>query len=130
MKLTSSIICLVALFSVPASCIITATHNSKYDNGAKSINTVTCSSNLKARYPTLGKLPTKKIGGLIGAPCGTCWAINYDKAIVYALSIDKSDEGFQLSNDAVVALTAGKKQTLPGNLQITVTAADKALCGL
>ena len=129
MKLTSSIICLVALFSVPASCIITAAHNSKYDNGAKSIDTVTCSSHLKARYPTLGDLPTKKIGGLKDAPCGTCWAIIYDKTIVYALSIDKSEEGFQLSNDAVVHLV-GKKQTLPGNLQVTVTAADTALCGL
>ena len=46
MKLTSSVICLVELFSFPAGCVITAVHNAKYDNGGNSINNVTCSNNL------------------------------------------------------------------------------------
>ena len=130
MKLTSSIICLVALFSVPASCFITAVPNDKYNNGGNSMETVTCYNDLRARFKTLGDLPTTKIGGYQGATCGTCWAIEFNKRpIVYALSIDDSDDGFQLSHDAVVALMGGES-TVPMNLQVTVTAADKAKCGL
>ena len=78
----------------------------------------------------LGNLLTTRIGGYKGAACGTRWAIAFNnRLIVYALSIDNSKDGFQLLHDAIVALM-GQESTLPVNLQVTVTVADKSRCGL
>ena len=126
MKLTSSIISLVAFFSFAAGDMVEVSHNAKYDIGASSMGTVSCSSYLGPKYPTFGNLPTNKIGGRYSVNCGSCWQLGYNHKIVYALAIDGSTEGsFQLSQSAMDALGGQKEK-----YQVSISPASPAKCGL
>ena len=134
MKLTPTIISLVVFSSFASvTSAIKAVHNSKYDKGDSSISTVSCHSDLQARYPTLGKLPTyPNIGGYQNAACGSCWAVAYNTmTTIYVLNVDDSNNGLQLSLNTMTKL--GKKSGIHGenySLDVTVTEADKSKCGL
>ena len=144
MKLTSTIISIVALFSFAIAdnlpdntgkvVKVTAYHNTKYDNSKSSISTVKCYNDQSAKYPTLGKLPTyPNIGGYLNADCGSCWAVAYDTVTtIYVLIVDGSDKGLQLSQKTMNAL--GKKSGIHGgpysSFDVKVTVVDKSKCGL
>ena len=133
MKLTSTIISLVALFSfASAGNVIDAYYNNKYDNKENSISSITCYQSLHATYKHLGDLPNYPyIGGYKdGTDCGTCWEIKYGTiGSIYVLSVDNSNKGFQLSVNAMNKLTNGHG-TQYVSIAVQVTAADKSKCGL
>ena len=131
MKLTPTIISLVVLSSFASLTSATkAVHNSKYDKGESLINTITCHSDLQARYPSLGKLPTyPNVGGYQNAACGSCWAIEYaSEPPIYFISVDSNNDGLQLSIQTMDTLTGSGSQYL--FVPVQVTAADKSNCGL
>ena len=127
MKLTSSIISLVAFFSFAAGDTVVVSYNAKYDIGKTSMGTVTCSGYLGGKYPTFGSLPTKMIGGYNGPhiPCGSCWQLGYNHHITYAIAIDTSTNGFELSQSAIAALGGPK-----GTVQVSISQASPSRCGL
>ena len=135
MKLTSTIISLVALFSfASAGNVMDAYHNDKYDNKENSISSITCYQSLHATYKHLGDLPNYPyIGGYKdGNGCGSCWEIVYgtnSPITIYVLSVDNSNSGFQLSVNAMNTLTNGHG-TQYVSIAVQVTAADKSKCGL
>ena len=130
MKLTSSIISLVAFFSFASANIVTATHNAKYDEGSTFIEDLTCSWTLKAKYSKLASLPNwPKIGGYANAACGSCWEVAFSlRNPIYVLSVDNAGDGFQVS--ASVLDSFGGLGAEYNDLPVTVTPVDKSKCGL
>ena len=121
-------------------------YDTTYDQGDKSLNTVTCSTGehglLTRGYKTFGDLPTSPFIG--GAPqiqgwnspnCGTCWELTYTdpNGIPGSLSftaINTAAQGtFTISIEAMNRLTSGNAMTLDG-VSITATQLSASQCGL
>jgi hypothetical protein len=125
MKLTSTIISLVALFSfASAGDVFTINYDVRFDNGQSLLSTLACSDALlkiDKRYLTFESLPNfpfigafqdVNIGGPNNAACGSCWEIifNQNKPPIYVLAIDKTNNGFHISLEAMNTLTNGRAQ--------------------
>jgi len=116
---------------------VTVSYDTTYDNCSASLNTVACSSQLETLgYATFGSLPDfPYIGGagVVSATgstgCGTCWELTYDGNKIVVLAIDYTDEGFNIAQEALDALTDGRAQSL-GWLQATATQMNASACGL
>lgn len=138
MKLTSAIISLVALFSVASA--VDVRYDPQYDNSEISLSAVTCSNGanglLTKKYTTFGSLPSfpnigaaKAVGGWNSPECGSCWQISYEGKSVNVIVVDHTGDGFNLSLEAVNALTDGHAEDF-GVVHAQAKQVDKSLCGL
>ena len=141
MKLTSIIISLVALFSVASAVnVVNVRYDPQYDNSEISLSAVTCSDGanglLTKKYSTFGSLPSfpnigaaKAIGGWNSPECGSCWQISYKGKSVNVIVVDHTGDGFNLSLEAVNALTDGHAEEF-GVVHAQAKQVNKSHCGL
>ncbi|KAG1736893.1 cerato-platanin-related secreted protein [Suillus paluster] len=133
----------IALATCAVATTFTASYDTTYDAGSTSLNTVACSdgpNGLETRgYTTFGSIPSFPYIG--GAPqitgwnspyCGSCWEITYGTTTIHMTAIDVGDaarEGFNLSEEAMNALTGGQAASL-GRVSVTATQVAASVCGL
>lgn len=115
----------------------TVSYDTVYDKGWASVSTVACANVLQSHgYTTFSSLPNfPYIGGAPqitgwGSPyCGTCWIISYTNPasqktttiVITAIDVgDPAQEGFNLSLEAMNALTGGQAEYL-GRVNVGVT---------
>ena len=137
MKLTSTIISLVTLFSVTSA--VDVRYNTNYDNPEISLSAVACSNGphgLLKKYNTFGSLPSypiigaaQAIAGWNSPECGSCWRISFGGKSVIMTAIDHDGDGFNLSLEAVNTLTDGNAEEF-GVIDAEATQIDKKYCGL
>ena len=117
-------------------------YDTSYDNPDLSLNNVACSNGangLETKYPmytTLGELPSfPNVGGVFtvegwnSAQCGTCYAVTYGSTTVYILAVDKSTNGFTVSQEAMDTLTGGNAVEF-GRVNVSFAVADVSACKL
>lgn len=119
-------------------------YDTKFDQGATSLNTVSCSNGdhglVTLGYSTFDSLPNFPFIG--GAPtvegwnspnCGKCYRLNYKNEVfentITMLAVDAAPGGFNLGQQAMNALTNGRAVEL-GRVQATYTEVDRSQCGL
>ncbi|KAH8111775.1 SnodProt1 [Phellopilus nigrolimitatus] len=136
MKLTFS-----SLLFLAGSALATerAGYDTKYDNASGDMLSTSCSdgtNGLARRFATYGSVPTfPNIGGAAAvagwnsASCGSCWNLTYDGASVVVTAIDHADDGFNLSQEALDALTDGQAVDL-GAVQVNAEQVNASFCGL
>jgi len=138
MKLTSTIISLVAFFS--AASDVTVHYETTLDNSKGSLSTVACSDGanglLTKGFSNFGSLPSfpnigaaQAVEGWNSKACGSCWKISYGKKSIYVTAVDHADDGFDLSLEAMNTLTNGHAKKL-GVIDAQATQVDKSHCGL
>ncbi|KAN0141228.1 Cerato-platanin domain containing protein [Lactarius tabidus] len=150
MKFTSTLITLVALFSVaiaspaaPATDVQVVRENVYYDNPSESLNNVACSNGpnglVTKGYKTFDSLPTFPYIGAVyavhnwGSPeCGSCWQLTYEDTgvTIYVTAIDTVGSGFDLSEEAVETLTEGIAGPSFTSINVDSTEVDPSYCGL
>ncbi|KAH7911891.1 Cerato-platanin [Hygrophoropsis aurantiaca] len=146
----ATIVTVVAL-AIPAlaTTTFTVTYDPIYDEGSTSLDQVACSDGPNGLesdgYTNFGSIPNFPFIG--GAPqvtgwnsdeCGSCWMLAYDAGkgktnFINVTAVDAGDsskEGFNISLEAMNALTGGQAKQL-GRVDITATQVDGgAYCGL
>ncbi len=138
MKLYSSVISLVAFFSVASAVKIQ--YDTVYDNSEASLSSVTCSDGanglLTKGYTTFGSLPSfphvsaaKAVGGWNSKACGSCWRITYQGKSVNVTAIDTAGDGFNPSLETLNTLTNGHGVEF-GHIDAQAVQIDKKYCGL
>lgn len=112
-----------------------------YDNRAGDMNTVSCSTGftgLASRFPTFGSLPTfpniggsSAIAGFGSAECGSCWQLTFPTTnkTILVTAIDHAGDGFNLSQEALDALTNGNAVSV-GTVQVNAVEVARSQCGL
>ncbi|EIW85585.1 allergen Asp f 15 precursor [Coniophora puteana RWD-64-598 SS2] len=139
----TSLIALAAL-ALPAfaQSYVSVSYDTTYDNSAQSMDTVACSDGvygLASKWPTFGSVSNFPYIG--GAPaitgwdspsCGTCWELTYSAGnideTIYVTAIDVGEDGFNLSEEAMNALTDGNAVAF-GRVSATVTQVATSNCG-
>ncbi|KAG8217103.1 immunomodulatory protein [Butyriboletus roseoflavus] len=129
-------------FALPAFAQVSESlsYDTTYDNAGLSLDSVACSDGtnglITKGYTTLGSLPTfPNVGGVYtvtgwnSAYCGTCYQITYGSKSIYALAVDVSLDGFNLSEEAMNTLTGGLAVEL-GRVEVTSTEVAASYCGL
>ncbi|KII89372.1 hypothetical protein PLICRDRAFT_41019 [Plicaturopsis crispa FD-325 SS-3] len=141
MKFTSSAVAFALAVLPTFATAVQVSWDSIYDNGSESLDTVICSGVLEPYYTTYNSLPNfPYIGGASviteydSPSCGTCWKLTYsgaggNKTSINVLAIDETDDGFNLSLEAMNALTNGKGGNL-GIVQADAAQVDKSVCGM
>ncbi|KII89371.1 hypothetical protein PLICRDRAFT_41016 [Plicaturopsis crispa FD-325 SS-3] len=135
----------LAAFLLPAFAVADQiSWDGTYDVASTSLDTVACSDGshgLESKYHTFGGLPSfpyiggaAAIGGWNSASCGTCWKLTYtsdsgNQTSINVLAIDHAEVGFNLSLEAMNALTNGLGGDA-GIVQADVAQVDKSVCGL
>ncbi|EGO21848.1 hypothetical protein SERLADRAFT_397330 [Serpula lacrymans var. lacrymans S7.9] len=144
MMFTSVIATLVA-FAIPAlaQTTVSVSYDTSYDNGAASLSTVACSDGVYGLetegYTTFSSLPdfpyiggAPAITGWDSPSCGTCWELNYSAGsineTIYVTAMDVGQDGFNLSLEAMNALTNNLAQQL-GRISATATLVSNSSCG-
>ncbi|KAL6308686.1 Cerato-platanin-domain-containing protein [Sparassis latifolia] len=136
MKFTAALASLSLLF-VPialAQTSVSVSYDNTYDNSAESLNDLACSNGPNGLehlgYNYLGELPDfPYVGGSFAVTgwdstgCGTCWEITYDGTTITVLAVDTASEGFNLSEEAMNALTNGQAEFL-GRVTATAVQVD------
>jgi len=136
MKFVSIIALLVTPFAASAERV---SWDSVYDNGEGSLATVACSDGpnglLTKGYDVFGDLSTfPNIGGSSVVPgwnspnCGTCWNITYQGRTITVTVVDHADEGYNLSKEAMDALTNVQADSF-GVIDATSVQVPNSLCG-
>ena len=137
MKFTSTILSLVALFSVASAD--TVRYNTIYDNPSTSMNDVACSNGpngLVSRFPTFGSMPTFPgiggvfaVGGWNSPECGSCWKLSFKGNSILVTAIDTISDGFDISLKAMNELTGGCAAVLD-SIDAVATQVPRIQCGL
>ena len=135
---TVTIISLVASFSAVLATRVG--YDTVYDNPNGSLSTVACSDGsngmLTKGYTTFGSLPSfpnigaaQAIAGWNSPACGSCWQISYGEKSIYFIAIDRTNNGFVVSSEAMNTLTNGQAQDL-GVISADTTQVSESSCGL
>jgi hypothetical protein len=138
MKLTSTIISFVALFSVASA--VHVRYDDEYDNPKISLDAGACSNGpnglLTKNYETFGSLPTfpniaaaQAVEGWNSPECGSCWRIKFEGKSVVVTVVDHAADGFNLSLEAMNKLTHGHAKEY-GVIDAEATQIDESYCGL
>ncbi|TCD67988.1 hypothetical protein EIP91_011657 [Steccherinum ochraceum] len=126
---------------VASAMSITVSYDNTYDNTSGSLLTVACSDGshgLASRFPTFGDLPVypniggaSVVAGYNDANCGTCWQLTYSDTgrSINVLVVDHTEDGFNLSQEAMDTLTDGQAVHL-GRIDAQVQQVDASQCGL
>lgn len=115
---------LTALFILAVPVLtVRVSYDNTYDNGANSLNIVACSdgsNGLESKgyttfeslrnFPNIGG--TFEVRGWNSPNCGTCWQLGYKGRTINMVAIDHTDDGFNLSEDAMNQLTNGQAAKL------------------
>ena len=121
MQLISALTTLLVLASPALS--IRVSWDPVYDDKDSSLDIVACSNGPNGLenkgYKTFGSLRNfPLIGGAFAVAgwnspnCGTCWEITYKGRTIHALAIDHTDDGFNLSKEAMDMLTNNQAEDL------------------
>lgn len=119
---------------------ISVTYDPGYDNGSRSLATVTCSDGsnglLTKGFSTQQSLPSfPRIGGASvisvwnSDSCGTCWALTYNGRTINVLAIDHAQEGFNIAQAAMDQLTGGQAVAV-GRIDAQYSLLNPSDCGL
>ncbi|KAL6308688.1 Cerato-platanin [Sparassis latifolia] len=119
---------------------VSVSYDTTYDNASESLSYVACSdgaNGLETKgYTTIGSLPdfpyvggAYTITGWNSAACGTCYELTYGTTTITVLAIDVATEGFNLSEEAMNALTNNQAVFL-GRVNATAVQVDASQCGL
>ncbi len=138
MKLTSTIVSLMTLFSVALA--VDVRYDTAYDNAKGSLSTVACSDGvnglLTKGFTTFGSLPSfpnigaaQAVAGWNSPACGSCWQVSYKGKSINIIAIDHAGDGFNLSLEAMNTLTNGHAVEF-GVIDAQAKQVDKSLCGL
>jgi hypothetical protein len=142
MKLTSTIISLVALFSFASAINLSVGYNDEFNYRDNPLSMVVCADVLsKMKFTTtFGSLPkfpligaSQAVKGPNHEACGSCWEIIFDPALpIYVLAIDQATGGdaFQLSLQAMDSLTNGHAVQYNTVNASSITQVDRSHCGL
>ncbi|EJD01882.1 Cerato-platanin [Fomitiporia mediterranea MF3/22] len=132
---------LLTLLFASAAFAVRASYDNTYDNPSGSTLTVSCSTGpngLAGRFPTFGDLPTfpniggaDAIAGFGSAQCGSCWSLTFPTTgnTINVIAIDHAGDGFNLSQEALDALTNGNA-VFDGAVQVNAVQVDRSVCGL
>ncbi|KAJ6441204.1 cerato-platanin domain-containing protein [Purpureocillium lavendulum] len=104
---------------VPFITAETVSWHPDFSNAGFSLNGVACSDGAnglqRKGYRTLGDLPTfpmigsvSRVAGWNSPNCGTCWKLTHEGRTVTILAVDHCASGFDLSLEAMNALTGGR----------------------
>ena len=126
---------------VLAQQVTTLSYDNNYDNGGLPLNNVACSdgpNGLETKnpsYTTLGALPTfPNVGGVFtvsgwgSTECGSCYAVTFGSITINILAVDKSANGFTVSEQAMNTLTGG--QAAMGRVDVSFVPVPPSACGL
>jgi hypothetical protein len=119
---------------------VTVSYDNTYDVASNSLAIVACSDGengmLTKGFTTFGSLPkfpyiggAAAVEGYDSANCGTCWALTYKGKTINVLAIDHTDNGFNIAQSALDALTNGQAVHL-GRIDATVKQVDASVCGI
>ena len=133
----TSVLTSLCFFALP-TLAVTVSFDPLYDDPRTPLTTVTCSdgpdgliSKGYTTFGTLGNFPN--IGGSAAVvdwkshSCGTCWQLNHNGSSIFVLVIDHTDDGFNISKEAMDELTDGRAEEL-GRVNASVTKAENSLC--
>lgn len=138
--LTSMVVLGLSTFTLADSL----SYDSQYDSASGSMDTTACSdgsNGLAASYPTFGNFPNfPYIGGASAIAswnspsCGSCWKLTYTNSkgvenSIQVLAVDHTDDGFNISLEAMNALTNGLAEQL-GRIDVASEQVDASNCGL
>ena len=123
-----------------ATTSVTVSYDTIYDAAGTSLTQVACSDGtnglLTKGYMTFDSLPhfpniggAAAVAGWNAAACGSCSQLAYDGTSIFLLAVDHTDDGFNVSEEAMDALTGGQAATL-GRIEATPTQVDASLCML
>ena len=130
---------LSTLLFAGAAFAVRASYDTTYDNRGQSMLTVACSdgaNGLASRFPTFGSVPTfpniggaAAIAGWNSPQCGSCWRLTYQGRSITVTAIDHTDDGFNLSLQALNTLTNGRAVEF-GAVDVQATQLARSACGL
>ena len=138
-RLLSVFALLVApIIATPAPKTVKVTYSTQYDKKKESLVGVACSNGsnglITKGYTTYGSLKNfpfiggaQAIEGWNSDQCGTCWELSYNDKTINVLAIDHSADGFNLSQEAMDALTGGQALDL-GHVKATVKQLPASAC--
>ena len=140
MKFAARIISFVAMALPILAQTESLSYDTTYDDASLSLDYVACSdgpNGLTTKgYTTIGSLPDfPYVGGVYtvtgwdSAYCGTCYEVTYGNTTIAVLAIDTASEGFNLSEEAMNALTGGEAEFL-GRVSVTSVEVSASVCGL
>ncbi|KAG9318080.1 Cerato-platanin [Chiua virens] len=143
MKFTSfAAAALVFVLPALAQTTESVSYDTTYDDASLSLADLACSNGpyglMTKGYTTLGSLPDfPYIGGAYtvtgwdSPSCGTCYTLTYSitGATITVLAVDVALDGFNLSEEAMNALTGGNAVEY-GRINATAVQVDASLCGL
>ncbi|KAJ5032725.1 uncharacterized protein L3040_009319 [Drepanopeziza brunnea f. sp. 'multigermtubi'] len=134
MQFTAALLSIVSVASA-----ITVSYDPGYDNGGRSLASVSCSdgsNGLIDNFDVQSKIPTfPRIGGAYviegwnSANCGTCWRLTYNGKSVDILAIDRASDGFNIAQAAMDQLTGGQAVAL-GRIDAQAQQLPASSCGL
>ena len=147
MKFTSLAVAALT-FALPAFAQVTesVSYDNTYDDASTSLSVVACSNGLYGLetqgYTTFGSLPdfpyiggAYTVAGWDSPNCGTCYELTYynpateTSTTIAVLAVDVALDGFNVSEEAMNALTGGLAVEL-GRVTVTSVEVDKSVCGL
>ncbi|TBU41361.1 Cerato-platanin-domain-containing protein [Dichomitus squalens] len=118
------------------------TFNQFYDDGNNSFDDVACSDGpngliTRNNWTTLGQASGfPNIGGVFAVEgfdsdnCGTCWELTFGETMITVLAVDTAPVGFDISLQAMNALTNGNAEffgrVLANATQVDVTSCEQA----
>lgn len=130
---------LISLTSAAALAQTTLSYDERFDNGATSVSTTSCSDGenglIHKGYNNLGDIPNfPHVGGVFAVEgwnsqnCGACFKVTYANSgnSIFVTAVDKAD-GFNIAKKAMDDLTDGLASEL-GRIQVTWEKASLADC--
>lgn len=132
---------LSALSLAAAASAVTVSYDTGYDDASRSMTAVSCSdgtNGLITRYgwQTQGQIPhfplvggSSAVAGWNSDACGQCVQLTYAGMSINVLAIDHADEGFNIAQEAMDALTNGQAVAL-GRGDAEAIVVDGSACGL
>ncbi|KAK1589867.1 cerato-platanin [Colletotrichum navitas] len=126
------------LSSVAAAAAVSLSYDTGYDDGSRSLTSVSCSDGANglitkygwqnqgqvAGFPHIGGADV--VGGWNSPNCGTCWQLTYNGKSINVLVIDHVSSGFNIALGAMNELTNGQAAQL-GRIDVQAT---QVACGL
>ncbi|KAG6375800.1 Cerato-platanin [Boletus reticuloceps] len=142
MKFASLATALLALVlpTLAQTTVQSVSYDTTYDDASLSLSSVACSNGVYGLetkgYTTLGSLPDfPYIGGAYtvtgwdSPACGTCYSLTYGGTTIYVLAVDVALDGFNISEEALNALTGGLAVEL-GRVNANATPVAASYCKL
>lgn len=140
--LITVLVAVLSSFHVLAQNVTTLAYDTTYDNASLSLNDVACSdgpNGLETKYPNypnLGSFPNfPNLGGVYtvsgynSPQCGSCYAVTYGSTTINILAVDRSVNGFTVSQEAMNNLTGGHAAEF-GRVNVSFIPVNVSACGL